>query len=58
MSEKKKLDGDEIVIHVPKGAAKHVRVEEADSEQPSEITVRVARNRRTTGVPVLGVIVK
>ncbi len=59
MPDNKKLDGEEVVIHVPKGASKFIQlVEEGDVELPSQITVRVSRNRVSSKLPVLGVIVK
>jgi len=58
MGEHSKLEGEEIVIHVPKGTGKNVRIEETEVDQPSHITVRVSRNRKSSALPVLGVIVK
>lgn len=56
--EKKPLAEDEIVIHVPKGAAKKVHIEESDVAATAEITVRVSKQRKAAKMPVLGVIVK
>ena len=45
----KPLEEHEIVVHVPKGAKQHVRIEEAATEaKPGapEITVRVSNKRK------------
>ena len=53
------LDAEEVVVHVPKGTAKHVKIEEAESAKiANEITVQISKKRRPGAVPVLGVIVK
>lgn len=56
------LKDEEIVVTVPQGNAKHVRVEEAASKAQAgapEITVRVSNKRKyDVSVPILGVIVK
>ncbi|HTO67940.1 MAG TPA: hypothetical protein VMM15_42520 [Bradyrhizobium sp.] len=56
------LKDEEIVVTVPQGSAKHVRVEEAASKAQvgaPEITVRVSNKRKyDVSVPILGVIVK
>ena len=56
----KPLESDEIVVQVPAGSKKHVRVEEAASSAGApEITVRVSNKRKyDVSVPILGVIVK
>ena len=55
----KPLDGEEVVIHVPKGTSQFIKlVEEGDVQLPSQITVRVSRNRISSKLPVLGVVVK
>lgn len=55
----KPLAEDEVVIHVPKGMADRVRIEELDADRANaEITVRVSKRRNTTDVPLLGVMVK
>lgn len=51
------LDEHDIVVHVPKGAKGHVRVQEHDN-LPNEITVQVSKKRKPSVRPVLGVIVK
>jgi hypothetical protein len=56
------LKDEEIVVTVPQGTAKHVRVEEAATKSAGgspEITVRVSNKRKyDVSVPILGVIVK
>jgi hypothetical protein len=59
IKNRKPLDEHDIVIHVPKGTAGHVHIEESDAgDLPSEITIQVSKKRRAGMVPVLGVIVK
>lgn len=53
------LDENEVVVHVAKGTANHVRIVEADSAKLSnEIVVQVSKKRKASSMPVLGVIVK
>ena len=55
------LKENEVVVTVPQGTGKHVRVEEAASKGHGgpEITVKVSNKRKyDVGVPILGVIVK
>jgi hypothetical protein len=56
------LKDNEIVVTVPQGSGKHVRVEESAAKAPGgspEITVRVSNKRKyDVSVPILGVIVK
>ena len=59
MADYQSLSGDEVVIHVPKGMADQVRIEELDVEKANaQITVRVSKNRTAGDLPVLGVMVK
>lgn len=59
IANRKPLPEGEVVIHVPKGHAKNVKVvESADAGQAAEITVQVSKLRKAGRVPVLGVIVK
>jgi hypothetical protein len=59
IENRKPLDEDEVVVHVPKGMANKIRVEESDpSALSNEITVQVSRKRQPGSMPVLGVIVK
>ena len=59
VTSRKPLDEDQVVIHVPKGQARHVKVVESDeANQVAEITVQVSKKRKASTVPVLGVIVK
>jgi hypothetical protein len=56
---RRQLQADEVVIHVPKGTGKHFKIEESDATKlQSEIVVQISKQRRTTALPVLGVIVK
>lgn len=53
------IEEQDIVIHVEKGSASKVRVIESDKNTlPNEITVQVSRKRKSSAIPVLGVIVK
>jgi hypothetical protein len=56
------LKEHEVVVTVPQGTGKHVRVEEATSKGQGgapEITVKVSNKRKyDVSVPILGVIVK
>ncbi len=53
------LEEKEIVVHVPKGTAHYVRIEEAPAASlKSDIIVRVSRKRPQGSKPFLGVIVK
>jgi hypothetical protein len=53
------LEADEVVVHVPKGTGKNVKIEEVDSAKAAnEITVQISKKRKPSAVPVLGVIVK
>jgi len=59
LANRKPLEANEVVVHVPKGSGKHVRVvESADAGTSAEITVQVSKKRQAGRVPVLGVIVK
>lgn len=51
------LKENEVVVHVPKGSAQHVRVQESDGSN-AEIVVQVSKQRKPGALPVLGVIVK
>lgn len=51
--------GEEIVVRVPKGASKYVKVLEVDArEMGHDISVQVSRERRPEASAVIGVIVK
>jgi hypothetical protein len=59
MDGRKPLDEHEVVIHVPKGIGKYVKIEEEEAGKlTSEIVVQVSSKRRPGPTPVLGVIVK
>ena len=55
---RKPLKEDEVVIHVPKGAASNIRIAESSDDLPSEMTVQISKKRKASVRPVLGVIVK
>ena len=51
--------GDEIIVHVPKGCAGLVRVVEIDPKEAGrDVTVQVSRERKIQESAVIGVIVK
>jgi hypothetical protein len=54
------LKEHEVVVTVPQGTGKHVRVEEAKGQPGApEIVVKVSNKRKyDVTVPILGVIVK
>jgi hypothetical protein len=59
MSDQKPLREEEVVINVPKGSAAHVRIEEVEHDDlNAEVVVRVSKRRKSTHLPVLGVITK
>ncbi len=58
MTMRQPLDGNEIVVHVPKGSARNVRIQETDTDLPNELTVQISQKRKPGVKPVLGVIVK
>jgi hypothetical protein len=59
IENRRPLPAEEVVVHVPKGSANKVKIEESDEASlPSEITVQVSKNRTAGRKPVLGVIVK
>ena len=59
IKQRKPLESDEVVIHVPAGTGKNVRIEESDAtDLSSEIVVQVSKKRQARAMPVLGVIVK
>ena len=59
IEHRKPLEENQVVIHVPKGTASHVKVIESEASQlPSEVTVQISKNRKVGARPVLGVIVK
>jgi hypothetical protein len=57
--QRKPLGEREVVVHVPRGEAGNIRVQEADLPQDSpDIVVQVSQKRKPGRGPVLGVIVK
>jgi hypothetical protein len=57
MNERKPLEEQEVVVHVPRGTGKYVKIEEQD-RLPNDIVVQVSKKRKPSANPVLGVIVK
>jgi len=59
VKDRKPLEEHEVVVHVPKGTGRHVKVEESETaDLPNEIVVQVSKKRKVGVSPVLGVIVK
>lgn len=59
VKNRKPLAENDVVIHVPRGTGKNVKVVESDdADGVAEITVQVSKQRKAGRVPVLGVIVK
>ena len=59
IENRRPLPENEVVIHVPKGTAGHVKIVESDDAKlPNDVTVQISKNRKATARPVLGVIVK
>jgi hypothetical protein len=57
--ERKPLEENQVIVHVPKGMGERVKIEESDKAKlPSEIVVQVSKKRRASSIPMLGVIVK
>jgi hypothetical protein len=52
------LAPEEVIVTVPRGHARHVKVVEQDPPQDAEITVKVSRRRPSAAKPVLGLMVK
>jgi hypothetical protein len=58
-AEGKKLGAEDIVVHVPKGYAAKVKVQEGgDYSKAATVTVRVSSRRKPSATPVVGVIIK
>ncbi|MEK6321352.1 MAG: hypothetical protein AABN33_06680 [Acidobacteriota bacterium] len=59
LEKRRPLEADEVLIHVPPGYGKNVKVVETkDAGKNAEITVQVSKKRVAGRTPVLGVIVK
>lgn len=59
IDQRQPLAEEEIVVHVPKGTADKVRVQECEASSLSnEVTVQISKKRKAGAKPVLGVIVK
>ena len=54
-----KASGDQVVVHVPPGTAKNVKIVESDpKDRGQDITVQVSRERKVQVSRAVGVIVK
>jgi len=59
IENRKPLEENEVVVHVPKGTANYVHIVESDADAlPNEVTVQISKKRKPGARPVLGVIVK
>jgi len=55
----KKAKGQEVIVHVPPGSGKNVKVVESDpSARGHDISIQVSRERKPILSPAVGVIVK
>jgi hypothetical protein len=55
----KKATGEEIIVHVPPGASKHVKVVETDPKaRGHDITIQVSRERKVAVSKAVGIISK
>lgn len=51
--------GDQVIIHVPPGAGKDVKIVETEPKgRGQDITIQVSRERKVQVSPAIGVIVK
>jgi hypothetical protein len=54
-----KAKHDEVIVHVPPGTAKHVKIVEGDPEKRgNDITIQVSKERKIRVSQAIGVIVK
>ncbi|MER9349983.1 hypothetical protein [Mesorhizobium sp. M0227] len=59
MSEEKTATGEDVIVHVPPGTAKNVKIVETDpSGRGQDITIQVSRERKVVVSKAIGVIVK
>jgi hypothetical protein len=55
----KKATGEEIIVHVPPGSAKNVKVVETDPKaRGHDITIQVSRERKVAVSKAVGIISK
>ena len=54
----KKATGEEIIVHVPPGASKHVKVVESDPKTRGHDTIQVSRERKVAVSKAVGIISK
>jgi hypothetical protein len=54
-----KAKGEEVIVHVPPGSSKHVKVVESDPKaRGQDITIQVSRERKVVVSKAVGVISK
>jgi hypothetical protein len=54
-----KAKGEEVIVHVPPGASRNVKIVEADpSARGHDITIQVSKERKALTSSAIGVIVK
>ncbi|MBI2714975.1 MAG: hypothetical protein HYX37_11070 [Rhizobiales bacterium] len=54
-----KAKGEEVIIHVPPGTSKHVKIVETDpAHRGHDIMIQVSKERKTRVSDAVGVIVK
>lgn len=58
MAYTKPLEPEEVIVSVPKGEAKNVKIVEQELPENAEITVRVSRKRKAASMALLGLMVK
>jgi hypothetical protein len=59
MADLKKATGEEVIVHVPPGSAKHVKVVESDPKtRGQDITIQVSRERKVQVSKAVGIITK
>jgi hypothetical protein len=58
-NEAKKASGETVLVHVPPGSAKDVKIVESDPKQRGhDITIQVSRERKVHVSKAVGVIIK
>ena len=59
MVDTKRATGEEIIVHVPPGASKNVKVVESDPKtRGQDITIQVSRERKVVHSKAVGIITK
>lgn len=55
----KKATGEEVIVHVPPGSSKHVKVVESDPKaRGQDILIQVSRERKVVVSKAVGIISK